>query len=466
MRKDGAGASHRKKDMHFTLREIEQATSGELYGADAVVTDVTIDSREAKAGSLYIAIRGDRFDGHDFCAAAVENGAAAVVCERAPQVKIPYILVESTRQAFLDIAGAYRQSLPHVKVVGLTGSVGKTTTKEMTYAVLNERYKTLKTEGNFNNEIGMPKTLLRLTSDTQAAVIEMGMNHFGEIERMTRSCRPDVGIITNIGVSHIEFLGSRDGILRAKTEILKGMRPQSVLILNGDDDKLWAFQNPDYKLLYFAIDNARADVRATDITEANGSTSFTVRFDGQTQRVTVPAVGRHHVYDALAAFCAGLTLSVSPDQIAKGLLNYAPAGMRQRMRTVAGITVIEDCYNASPDSQQAALEVLASLPAKRKIAVLGDMLELGDYTETAHRAVGAYAAKTKPDQLFCFGEASQYIADAAKDTVLTRHFTDKSELYRALSDTLRVGDAVLFKASRGMALEEVMEKLYKEWTDQ
>ncbi len=449
--------------MHLTLREIEQATGGKLYGADADISAVVIDSREAKAGALYVAIKGDRFDGHDFCAAAVQNGAAAVVCERVPDTDTSYILVQSTRQALLDVAKAYRESLRDVKVIGLTGSVGKTTTKEMTFAVLQQKYRALKTEGNLNNEIGMPKTLFRLTEDIQAAVIEMGMSDFGEIARMTKACKPDVGIITNIGVSHIEFLGSRDGILQAKTEIVKGMQPGSVLILNGDDDKLRAYRNSEYRLLYFAVDNESADVRATDIREQNGETAFTVHFNGQTQNCTIPTVGKHNVYDALAAFCAGLTLSVAPESIAKGLQNYAPAGMRQRIREVGGMTVIEDCYNASPDSQKAALNVLSSLPAKRKIAVLGDMLELGGFTESAHRAVGEYAAQKQLDLLFCYGSAAKYIADAAKQTVQTHCFTDKSALCDALLNALQPGDAVLFKASRGMALEEVIKKLYEEW---
>ncbi len=450
--------------MHLTLREIEEATGGKLVGADAAVSSVTIDSREAASGALYVAICGDRFDGHDFCASAVENGASAVVCERIPNTEIPYVLVQSTRQALLDIAKLHRRYCENIKIVGLTGSVGKTTTKEMVYAVLSEKFDTIKTEGNLNNEIGMPKTLFRLTDTTEAAVVEMGMSNFGEIERMTLVCRPNLAIITNIGVSHIEFLGSRDGILKAKTEILKGMPYGAPLILNGDDDKLWGYQNADFQQIYFAIENTQADILAKEIETANGETSFTVCFDGgNTQKVTIPTVGKHNVYDALAAFAAGLSLDIPPERIAAGLQNYAPAGMRQRIKTVAGVTVIEDCYNASPDSQKAALNVLASLPAQRKIAVLGDMLELGDYAESAHRTVGAYAAECKVDFLFCYGEASAWIADAAKKTVQTAHFTDKMALTEKLLNTVRAGDAVLFKASRGMALEEVIQKLYEEW---
>lgn len=450
--------------MQLTLREIENITGGKLVGADVTVSAVTIDSREAANGALYVAIRGDRCDGHDFCASAVQNGAAAVVCERVPDVEIPYVLVKSTRQALLDIAKLHRRHCKDVKIVGLTGSVGKTTTKEMVYAVLSEKFNAIKTEGNLNNEIGMPKTLFCLTDSTEAAVVEMGMSNFGEIERMTQACCPNLAIITNIGVSHIEFLGSRDGILQAKTEILKGMPHGAPLILNGDDDKLWGYENENFQQIYFAIENTQADILAKEIKTVNGETDFTVCFhSSQTQHVTIPAVGKHNVYDALAAFAAGLSLDIPPEKIAAGLRNYVPAGMRQRIKTVAGVTVIEDCYNASPDSQKAALNVLSALPAQRKIAVLGDMLELGDYSEEAHRAVGAYAAQSKVDILFCYGEASVWIADAARESVQTEHFTDKSVLTEKLLNTVQSGDAVLFKASRGMALEEVIQKLYEEW---
>lgn len=449
--------------MTLTLREIEKATGGMLHGADRTVAGFTIDSREVPKDGLYIAIKGDRFDGHDFCAGAVENGACAVICERDPGVETPYVLVKSCRQALLDIAGLYRSRLQGLRVVGLTGSVGKTTTKEMTWAVLSTRYNTIKTEGNLNNEIGMPKTLFRLQDDTEAAVIEMGMSDFGEISRMTRAARPDVGIITNIGMSHIEFLGSRDGILKAKTEILEGMPAGAPLVINGDDDKLRAYENPKYRLVYFGIDNQNADVYADNIREENGETVFTVHFSGKTQEVVLPTVGRHNVYDALAAFCVGLLFEITPEQIAVGLSAYTPSGMRQRIRKVHGVTVMEDCYNASPDSQRAALQVLASLPAKRKIAVLGDMLELGSFTNEAHKAVGEFAAAQKIDLLYCFGEAAKQIAAGAGEKVASQCFDTHEALLKALLETLQDGDAVLFKASHSMHLEEVIEKLYEEW---
>lgn len=451
--------------MELTLKQVEQATGGRLYGADAAVATVVIDSREVVPGALYVAIAGDRFDGHDFCAAAIENGAAALVCSREVSVDVPYVLVKDTRQALLDIAGFYRASLPQLQVVGLTGSVGKTTTKEMTYAVLAQKYKAIKTEGNLNNEIGMPKTLFRLQNDTQAAVIEMGMSDFGEIARMTVAARPDVGVITNIGVSHIAYLGSRDGILKAKTELLLGMPKGAPLLLNGDDDKLSSFTSKDYDIRLFAIDNPKAAVRATHISEENGQTHFTVQFAGGTQPVTIPTIGRHNVYDALAAFGVGLSLAVEPAQIAAGLLNYVPAGMRQRIRTVGDITVVEDCYNASPDSQRAALEVLSALPAQRKIAVLGDMLELGDYADEAHRQVGQYAAAQSVDLLFGCGTYAKSIVEAASKTIPAQHFETKEALFAALLQEIQPGDAVLFKASRGMAFEDVMQKLYEEWKE-
>lgn len=451
--------------MKLSLEEIAKATNGTLHGENKTITNVSIDSRTVAENGLYIAIRGDRFDGHSFTGAAIENGASACLLEEAPKEEIPYVLVKDTRIAFLALASYYRQSFPSLRVVGLTGSVGKTTTKEMIWAVLSEAYNTLKTEGNLNNEIGMPKTLLRLNEEIEAAVIEMGMSDFGEIDRMTRSCLPDLSVITNIGTSHIEFLGSRDGILQAKTEILHGMKPGSTLLLNGDDDKLWGYENPDYVLSYFAIDNENAAVRAKDIVMHGAETDFTVCFPEGTQKVTIPTIGKHNVYDALAAFSVGLALKIAPEKIAEGLSKYKTVGLRQKIEEKNGVTVIADCYNASLDSQKAALNVLAEYPAKRRIAVLGDMLELGDFSKEAHKRVGEYAAEKNLDLLFCYGEASKEIANGAGDSIETKHFLDKKALEMALLETLRAGDAVLFKASRGMKLEEIIENLYKEWEE-
>ena len=451
--------------MKLSLQELANAVGGTLHGANKTITNVSIDSRTVKPSGLYVAIRGERFNGHAFTEAAIQNGAVACLLEEQPKAKIPYILVKDTRTAFLALASYYRQQFKQLHLVGLTGSVGKTTTKEMIWSVLSEQYKTLKTEGNLNNEIGMPKTLLRLTDEHEAAVIEMGMSDFGEIDRMTRSCLPNLAVITNIGTSHIEFLGSRDGILQAKTEILHGMQAGSTLLLNGDDDKLWQYKNPDYVLSYFAIDNPEAAVRATHIETKGESTEFDVEYPNGTQHVLLPTVGKHNVYDALAAFSVGLALGLSGAQIAAGLSKYQTVGLRQKIETKHGVTVIADCYNASLDSQKAALQVLKAYPAKRKIAVLGDMLELGDFSEEAHKAVGAHAAEAHIDLLFCYGKEAKNIAKGAADKLKTQVFLDKEALTKALLDTLQAGDAVLFKASRGMKLEEIIENLYKEWEE-
>lgn len=446
------------------LKTIAEWTGGELCGDNLIISDVSIDSRQISPETLFIAIKGDRFDAHSFIPEVQANGAKAVMCHEKVECDIPVIYVKDTKKALLDLAREYRKSIEHLMVIGLTGSVGKTTTKEMTYAVVSQKYNALKTEGNLNNEIGLPRTLLRLNTENQAAVIEMGMSDFGEISRLTQTSLPDIGIITNIGVSHIEHLGSREGILKAKLEILDGMKKGSPLIINGDNDKLITVKNDDYKIIYFGIENEKAGVRATDICEDGQNTAFTVLFDGKQQKVTLPTVGIHNVYDALSAFAVGLELDIEPANIASALSKYEPSGMRQRIKDLNGVKIIEDCYNASPDSQRAALNALKAVKSDRKIAVLGDMLELGDYSKQAHCDIGKYAAEMQIDMLFTFGEESKNITETAQKFGMDAFaFTDKTVLFNALKGEIKKGDAVLFKASRGMKLEEVIEMLYKEW---
>lgn len=448
----------------LTLKTIAEWTDGELVGDNLSISEISIDSRQISPETLFIAVKGERFDAHDFIADVQKNGAKAVMCHKRVECGIPVIYVKDTKKALLDLAREYRKSIENLTVVGLTGSVGKTTTKEMAYAVVSKKFNALKTEGNLNNEIGLPKTLFRLNSEIQAAVIEMGMSDFGEISRLTRTALPDIGIITNIGVSHIEHLGSRDGILKAKLEILEGMKKGSPLIINGDNDKLKTVNNKDYRIIYFGIENEKADVRAIDINEDGQNTEFTVVFGDKTQKVKLPTVGIHNVYDALSAFAVGLELKIEPEKIAQALSEYEPSGMRQRIKDINGIKVIEDCYNASPDSQRAALNALKSVKSERKIAVLGDMLELGDYSKQAHCDIGKYAAEKQIDMLFTFGEESKNITETAQKFGMDAFaFTDKTVLFNALKGELKKGDAVLFKASRGMKLEEVIEMLYKEW---
>lgn len=450
--------------MNLTVTQVAEALGSEIV-SENLINRVSIDSRDVDSNTLFFAIKGERFDGHDFIEDVAKNGVGAIVSHKNIEVNVPLIKVPDTKQALLDLASFYRHSIENLTVIGLTGSVGKTTTKEMTACVMAQKYKTLKTEGNFNNEIGMPRTLFRLDDTYECAVLEMGMDGFGQISDLTNSAHPDCAIITNIGVSHIENLGSRDGILKAKLEILEGMKKGSTLFVNGDNDKLATVENADYNIIKFGIDNKDCEFLAEEIIEKDFSTDFTAVWNGNRQKVTIPTVGIHNVYDALVAFAVGIEYNIAPDLIAKGLRDYTPSGMRQRIKDANGITVIEDCYNASPDSQKAGLNTLCKIAKERKIAVLGDMLELGDYTETAHRTVGEYAAECKIDALFTLGESSKFITDSAKKCGLKSafSFTDKAELTENLKNYLQKGDTVLFKASRGMKLEEVFEELYKYW---
>ncbi len=434
-------------------------TKTSLGGAfDCVCTD----TRKITPGCLFIAIKGENFDGHDFAAKAIESGAEAVMVEKDCGLGDRQLLVESTRQALLDLAGYYR-SLFNIPVVGITGSVGKTTTKEMTHAVMSVKYNTLKNEGNLNNEIGVPLTLFRLEKCHEAAVIEMGMSGFEEISRMTKAVKPDVAIISNIGVSHIEHLGSREGILKAKLEILHGMKEDAPIILNADDDMLITVRPGAHPVIYYGIENENSLLKASDITSKENETELTAGFNGGSGRVSLPFPGRHNIYNALAATAAGTVFGIEPLQAFEALKNYVPAGMRQRINKKFGMTFIEDCYNASPDSQAAALAVLGEMKGGRKIAVIGDMLELGTVSEKAHYGVGEKAAANKIDAVFTYGERSLETARGAADgnVPVVRSFDDKMKLSEALVDYLEEGDSVLFKASRGMKLEDVIYSVYE-----
>lgn len=450
--------------MNVKVTELAKALNSDV-NSEKIITRISIDSRDVDENTLFFAIKGDRFDGHDFIKDVDEKGVGAVVSQKDVRCNAPLITVEDTKKAFLKLASWYRCEFNDLLVIGLTGSVGKTTTKEMTYCVMSQKTKTLKTEGNLNNEIGMPKTVFRLDDTYGCAVIEMGMDNAGQISALSSSCKPDCAVITNIGVSHIENFGSREGILKAKLEILDGMKKGSPVFLNGDNDLLSTVKNDDYKLIFFGIENKDCDVIAEDIKETGLSTEFVAVKGNIRQKITIPTVGIHNVYDALAAFAIGSEYGVSPDKIAKGLMNYVPSGMRQRIREIANKTVIEDCYNASPDSQKAGLNSLCKIAKGRKIAVLGDMLELGSYSETAHRNVGRYAAEKKVDILYTYGEESKYMAESAEEHGLenVKSFTDKQQLSDELLKTVKDGDTLLFKASRGMKLEEVFENLYKIW---
>ena len=446
------------KPMTFKEAAAAVGSQSELEGRFA---DISTDTRKIIPDSLFIAIRGENFDGNDFAAKAVELGASAVLCERDCGLGERQILVKDTRAALLELAGYYR-SLFKIPVVGITGSVGKTTTKEMTHAVMSVKYNTLKNEGNLNNEIGVPLTLFKLEKSHEAAVIEMGMSGFGEIERMTKAVRPDAAIISNIGVSHIEKLGSREGILRAKLEILQGMKSDAPVILNGDDEMLVTVRPGAHPVIYYGINNENSMFKAFDITSKETGTDMTVGFSGGSARGSLPFPGRHNIYNALAATAAGSVFGIDPADALNALKNYVPAGMRQRINKKYGMTFIEDCYNASPDSQAAALAVLGEMKAGRRIAVIGDMLELGEVSPQAHYQVGVKAAENGIDAVFTYGERSLETAKAAREAGIAEveSFSDKEELSETLASYLKKDDAVLFKASRGMKLEDVIYSVY------
>lgn len=444
------------------IEDIARAVGAAVAPA-GTINGVCTDTRALVPGCLFIALKGERFDGHDYAVKAIEHGAAAVLCERSCGCGEKELLVEDTHRALLRLAAWYRAQFS-LHVVAVTGSVGKTTTKEMTAAVVAQKYKTLKNPGNRNNEIGLPMTLFDLDEFFQAAVLEMGMSARGEIARLSETAAPTLGIITNIGLSHIEHLGSKENIAKAKFEIVAGMHAQAPLILNADDAILKAEEKFGRRCIYYGIHDESAEVLATDIRQSAGTTSFVLRTPGLEQPVTLPTIGLHNIYNAAAAFAAGMQLSVEPEAAARALATYETTGMRQRLREIRGMTFIEDCYNAGPDSMRAALNVLAATPARRRIAVLGDMLELGEHAPAAHRELGAYAAETGTQYLFACGPLSQQTVKAAREAGMgeAEWFADKSALADALIKMLAPDDAVLFKASRGIGLEDVLNQMYEE----
>ena len=413
---------------------------------------------------IFVAFPGEKFDGHDFAAAALEKGALAVVLNH-PVEAVPAektILCPDSYQAMMTLGANYRNAY-HPKVVGVTGSVGKTTTKQMCYAALAGCGKTIKTEGNQNNELGLPRTLFRIGADTEYAVVEMGMNHAGEIRRLARCARPDVGLITCIGTSHIGNLGSQENICKAKLEICDGLPENAPLVLNFDDPFLRAAQLPGHvKPVWFSLCSEEADVFASHISQQGAQTSFLLEDqENGSFMVRIPAIGRHNVANALAAYCAATRLGADPRTAAAGLEDFEQTGMRQHMVEHGGVTVIEDCYNANPDSMAAALAMFREYPCQRRYALLGDMLELGDTSRASHEQLGALAAACGLDGLVTYGsEAKRTAVVAAAKGVQTVHAATHAEAAETLAKWVRPGDAVLVKASRGMALEKALALFY------
>ena len=447
----------------LTLKQIADWCGGKISARfeHLRVSRMQSDSRKVRSGDLFVALKGAKADGHDFAETAINHGAVAALVSRPISEKLPSIEVEDTLRAYGEIAAGYRK-LTGVKVVGITGSVGKTTTKEMTASVLEAAYHTAKTEGNHNNNLGLPMTIMDMPENTEVAVLEMGMNHSGEMEYLSSIARPDLAIITNIGTMHIEHLGTREGILQAKLEIMRGMPDDGAGVFNGDEPLLWNIRAiGKHKKYYYGIENHACDVTATDIVELDDGVRFVVHGFGQQFELFVPMLGRHAVYNALAATTVGLLLGVKPEQIQARFSSFHNTGMRQKIYVKNGVTIIEDCYNAGPESTEAALDVLAGIKTDgRRIAVLGDMLELGNRSAAEHYRIGRLAVG-KADLLLTYGEHSVRTLTGAitggMNPKNTDHFDTHEDMAHMLKMRVSEGDVVLFKGSRGMRMEKVLQ---------
>ena len=428
------------------------------------IREICTDSREAGPGSLFVAIEGERFDGHTFIEKALEHGAECVLAHKdGPWPRDRVLRVPDTLRALLDIAAWYRTKFSP-RVVGVTGSVGKTTTKDMIAAVLESGFRTIKTIGNQNNEVGAPKTILSIERDTQAAVIEMGMCGFGEIRDLALAARPQMGVITNIGVSHMELLGSRENILKAKLELAECLPDGATLFLCGDNDLLRNVRIPRLRVIFYGIENPECAVRGEILRSTPLRTDFVIRWEGREYPAVIPGCGNHLVQNALVAFAIGVSWGIPPERAVEALKNYQPSGMRQKVVEAGEVTVVEDCYNASPDSMAAAIRTLSAFPCRgKKILVASDMLELGEISRQSHYEVGRQAAQAGVDLVLAWGdEAREYVAGAQEAGMDgARFFGEKGALAQAVGEALRPGDLVWFKASRAMKLEEVIQKVYE-----
>ncbi len=451
---------------HFTVEELVNAVNGEYYGdpnaLSRQITYVTSDSRCAKQGALFVAFEGARADGHDFMASCLQNGAVCCLSQRVPTIdEQPCVVVDSTLHAIGALAAWHRTRFA-IPVVGITGSVGKTTPKEMIASALSAGRNTHKTEKIFNNELGVPQTLLRLDDAHEVSVVEMGISDFGEMHRLTNMVRPTIAVMTAISDCHLENLGDRPGVLRAKAEIFESMTEDDLAILNGDDALLHDFYPPTRRLTYGL--NPDNDFTAKDIQNYGlDGVSCMICHHDQAFDVQIPAFGVHTVYAALAAAAVGWSLGLSDDVIAKGIAEYHTVGDRAKVIHQNGITIISDCYNANPTSVSAALESLRMLP-ERRVCILGDMLELGENALALHARIGQKAAMSGVGLILTCGELSQATFEGARSAGgNAMWFQDKQEMIRALPGLIRRGDSILVKASHSIAFEEVTESLLKLW---
>ncbi len=447
------------------VSDIIKATGGILLNGkpDAIVNNICTDSRKVSKGDLFVPLAGEKFDGHDFLTEVLKLGACGYLTSRDGSKPLDGIVikVEDTLKAFQDIARFYREKYD-IPLVAVTGSAGKTSTKDMIYKVLAEKYNVLKTEGNLNNHIGLPMTLLNLSKEHDIAVVEMGMSGFGEISLLSKLAKPHISVITNIGLAHIGNLGSRQNILKAKMEIFDGMDPDGLVILNGDDGLLFGLKDfLSFRTVFYGLQDG-LDVQGYNIKMVDEfSTSFNIQIASQEYTVTVPVPGMHNVYNALAAIAVGLKFKVPAQDIIEGIRNYKPGKMRMNILTLdKGIRLIDDAYNANPNSMEEALRVVRDLSGSRKIAVLGDMLELGEWTRQAHLDIGKSVVRNGINYLITLGPNSKYIAEGAASSGMSQRkiFTSETieEANEYLIKLIRDKDVILVKGSRGMKMEGIV----------
>lgn len=453
----------------MTLRQLLEAVNGTLLGSfddlDAAAVEVSTDSRDLPRGCLFIPLQGERFDGHSFINAALEGGAAGCFTARERESYRPdkfYIKVRSTQRALWDLARYYKRMFP-IPFVAITGSVGKTTTKDMTAAVLGARYRVHKTEGNFNNDIGVPLTLLKLRREHEVCVVELGMDHAGEIDGLAGLVEPDMALITNIGDAHIENLGSRENIFKAKCEIFPHLKPDGLAILNGDDPMLATLRRtlPQRTLLVGSGEGLDYTARNLD-SDGDSHISCQVRTPREQFQVDIPALGRHMIYSTLMAAAVGEALGMAADEITRGVSAFLPTKMRMNLIRCGGdIVILNDAYNANPQSMRAAAAVLGDARGRRRVAVVGDMKELGPGGEQFHRAVGGYFAQAGTDRLIAVGDLARFIAEGAKSAGLEQadYYPTVDEAKNALLREVRSGTTILVKASRSMAFEKIVNFL-------
>lgn len=452
---------------NMTLANIAACLNGVLCHAEGKehteITAAVLDSRKAEEGCLFFATKGERVDGHSFIPQVAEKGAALVICEQAPTVEIPYILVEDSFTALKKVAAFYREQLT-IPVIGVTGSVGKTSTKEMIAAGLSTRFCVLKTEGNFNNEVGLPLTILSIRKEHQAAVVEMGINHFGEMHRLSEIAKPDICVITNIGQCHLENLIDRDGVLRAKSEIFDFMSEDGFVVLNGDDDKLVTIREVHGRKPYFfgigAEGAVAKDAFAVEITSKDlfGS-DFEMQLLGDDLEASVPLPGEHMVKNALAAALVGRILGMTNEEVLEGIASVQATGGRSNILKLADKTVIDDCYNANPVSMRSAIDLL-SMTKGDKAVILGDMFELGAEEKELHHMVGQYAAMGRLGTMIFIGTLAKEMYEAARMLRTNpEYYPDKAAFFAAHSPEDFSGKTVLVKASNGMKFKEIVEWL-------